>query len=355
MQLKYTALIFSTIIVLASCSGRRGISNERKPVTGELKGTVMKSGSMSGILLLGSYGDYLLFKTADKDGKLAAYKVDGDSLIFVCKGIIKGRGPHEFIYNEYSMRSDTLFVLDATPTGPIGLFGIPLDDITAISDYSRWREYSMEGMPQIMTGLYFASLGGGRFIVTGGKSDEKQIFSMLDFNKRKVSPIEFWPDDGYEGPNITKQLVYDNGRVSSMDDKILYAPSKGRYLALFKERNGSLKDWKTIYGVFPKFKSRKDGNPIFAEGGYEGVKFVVSERKIYAHVRRQYDGKGYKGYPEYCFDEIETYDWDGNFLGNYRTDRPYITFVPSQDDKYIYTTSIDLSTKEDMVVRYRIE
>ena len=110
--------------------------NERKPVTEELSGEVLR---LNGIqvpspVLLSSCGDLLLVKTSDNNAKIALCRVDGDSVKVVDRGIKKGRGPYEFIYANYCVSGDSLFVMDSNPMGFTALYGIPLKK-GALSDY----------------------------------------------------------------------------------------------------------------------------------------------------------------------------------------------------------------------------
>ena len=62
----------------------------------------------------------------------------------------------------------------------------------------------------------------------------------------------------------------------------------------------------------------------------------------------------YKGYPGYYYDEIEVYDWDGNFVRNYQTAQPFMTMSVTDDDSTLYTISVDLDTMEPEIVKYML-
>ena len=62
-----------------------------------------------------------------------------------------------------------------------------------------------------------------------------------------------------------------------------------------------------------------------------------------------------QGYSSTYTDEIEVYDWNGKFIDNYETDRPFFTFAVSPDNRFLYTLSKDLDTEERIVMRYDLK
>ena len=49
----------------------------------------------------------------------------------------------------------------------------------------------------------------------------------------------------------------------------------------------------------------------------------------------------FQGYPAYYVNKIEVYDWNGAYIKTYHTDNPFCSFYVSDDDRIIYTLSIN--------------
>jgi hypothetical protein len=345
------------IVVIASCSRNVESPGERKSVTAELSGEVLDCKSFVGGYLLNAYKDCLIFDTYDNSAKIAIYRIDGDSLVLADKGIKKGRGPYEVIYANYCQSGDSLFVLDSNPMGFNTIYGIPLNEAGALSDYGQWKKYPCDGIPQMITAGYFVKIGSGRFVVNAAEPGTEHIFSILDYTDRSVTQLEYWPEDGNECETEVKQMAYINNWISGgVGDRVVYAAGKGRYMAIMRPEDGVMKEKSMIYDVFPKFTS-KNYNIKYEMDQYKGIFVTSSAKRIYAKLYQDDWGESeeYKGYSPHFFDEIEIYDWNGRFIKCIRTDRPYSSFCPSPDDKYIYTTSIDLETGEDLILRYRVK
>ena len=359
MNVRFFTACFVLVALAISCKENRQSNNERKPVTEELSGEVLHFDGIQvpSPVLLSSYDDLLLVKTADNNAKIALCRVDGDSVKVVDRGIKKGRGPYEFIYANYCVSGDSLFVIDSNPMGFTALYGIPLKVAGALSDYSCWRRYPCDGFPKMITAGYFARIGQRRFVVNAGEPGTQQIFTVLDFNDMSATPLDFWPDDGNECGTEVKQMAYMNNRVFGLaDGRFVYGTRPGRYLSVVKADGTTIKVLSKIYDIFPQFVE-KNHNIRYLPDQHKGVNIRVSDRRLYvaAFPDRKDGDDNYKGFPLSFFDEIEIYDWDGRFIKCIRTDRPYSTFCPSSDDKYLYTTTLNLETGDDVMVRYELE
>ena len=164
--MKNGLFLMLSVVVLGACTLQRGQDNPRKGVTRTLVGQEMKFQNLEGYGIVCLYDDYLFLKEDRDTSRLIAYRVEGDTLKYF-KGLInRGRGPREVYYAEYSLCNDTLFVSNSDPTGMKAIYGIPLSDMNKIDDSNRWKEYSFSENG-IMTGLSFARLDDGVFIIAG--------------------------------------------------------------------------------------------------------------------------------------------------------------------------------------------
>lgn len=354
--------LFLLLLVLVSAAGSCGRHQapdyRTKEVTREVSGTLLKVLDLDGYMLVCAHGDYLFLREDRDTSRLVVYRVEEDSLIRY-KGLIdRGRGPREFYYPEFALNGDTLFVSNSDPSGMKGIYGISLTDMSKIDDPQTWTEYVFTE-PDIMSGQAFAPLGPGRFIIAGGKSGRKEIFSLADFTRRpEREALRYWPNDSTAGPVSSKQMVYMQSRLYSSGKRFVYANNYARYMFIGTVSDGAVKETASIYAHLPQYEVKPDGNIRYSKDGEEGIKPYVTKKFVYAKVGRtirEVDASdGYKGYPNWCFDEVEVYDWNGEFKDNYRTDRPFNSFVVSADDRYLYTMSVDLETKEWIVLRYEL-
>ena len=89
-----------------------------------------------------------------------------------------------------------------------------------------------------------------------------------------------------------------------------------------------------------------------------GIDIYSTADYIYALLERTPEeirkSESYKGYGKYSFDEIEVYDWDGVFVANYQTDKPFYDFVVSPDNHYLYTIAEDPELLEYVITRYEL-
>lgn len=352
----FLPLLFLTYVALPSC--RTVADNGRREVTKTVIGSPMKVVDLYGYRIIGAYNDFLFLHESRDTARLVVYKVEGDSLKYY-KGLInKGRGPYDFYYAEFSLSGDTLFVSNSDPTGMKDIFSIPLDDMSRIDDPQVWKKNSLSEY-DIQTGLSFAPYGNGQFIIAGGKSDSRELFSLLDFHRDpERQAIDFFPNDSTSGPLFAKQSVYMECRMRPGKDCFLYANRSARYMFIAAVKDGSLVEKSVIYSHLPQYEISPDGNYRLNSDGEDGIVPYSTTNRVYAQVGRTWKeiraSDTYKGYPQTYMDEIEVYDWNGRFIDNYQTDRPFFTFAVTPDDRYLYTLSMDLDTGERVVMRYEL-
>ena len=93
-----------------------------------------------------------------------------------------------------------------------------------------------------------------------------------------------------------------------------------------------------------------------------GINVFTTSTFIFVHLKTYQDEEGlqqsisdFKGYPYYYNDELEVYDWNGNFLRNYQTIIPFYDFFVTEDHKTLFTISQDLNTYEPIMVKYELQ
>lgn len=353
-----TSKLFILLVLAVICTCcQSGQNNNRKPVTKMLSGMRMKVNFLEGSKVLGTYENYLFLQESRDTSRVVVYKVAGDSLKRI-KGLIdRGRGPYDFYYPGFSFYRDSLFVCNADPTGIKKIYGISLTEMSKIDDYDQWKEYAFPS-PIMMTWDIFTSFGPGRFLVAGGENDARQIFSIADCVRGECAPVQYWPNDSTEYSNHSKQMVYMNCALCSRGDRVCYAHSEARYMFIGEVDNNSIKETKTIYSSLPKYEVKQDGNIRYGKDGEYGIRLCSTDDYIFAMLGRTVKevraSELYKGYPNYYYDEIEVYDWEGSFVANFQTDKPFYGHAVTSDNHYLYVMTMDLETSEECVVRYEL-
>lgn len=358
MKSLYSPLILiMALVCVSACGNQNSRGSERKSVTRSITGTGMKVRDLDGSGIIGVYEDLLLLRESRDTSRLVIYRMEGDSLIYV-KGLInKGRGPREFLYWESSLSGDSLFVSNSDPSGINAIYGLSLKDISMVDDPKQWKEYTFNEN-NLQTGLTFAKISDGRFIVSGGKANSKQILSVADFKNRTRIPLDFWPADSTQGPLHSKQMVYMQSYLDSQNGLILYSNRNAWYMFIAKAHDEILSIEHIIYSRLPKYKVKPDGNIAYSIDGEYGIIPYTTHEYIYAAPGKTghefMENESYKGYPITFGDEIEIYDWNGKFIDNCQTDIPFSSFAVSSDNRYLYTMSLDLDSKESVVQRYEL-
>ncbi|MCI1785621.1 MAG: TolB-like 6-bladed beta-propeller domain-containing protein [Bacteroidales bacterium] len=350
-------LFFTVLTVSCNNGGKR--SNERKAVTATLSGKELKVKDFPAYRIVGAMKGYLLCKTPIDTSRVVIYRIEEDSLRYAAGIIKKGRGPHEFLNVDFFLSKDTLYVSNSSPSGGIlDIWGIPLDDISNIKDYSRWKGYKWSGQ-DIMFGFNFIKIKNNEFIVAGAIEGTRHFLSKIDFSTNKLHQFDLWPKDSTDAPLSSKQLLYMPSSLFTNNGKLLYACTEGRYMFISKIGDNTLGKPVEIYSHLPDYKLKPDGcNLKYNENCEDGIYPYATSRFIYAQLSRSIKeinaSADYKGYPPYYFDEIEVYDWNGKFIGNFNADRPFSSFAVSPDDSFIYTLSMNLQTKEPIVMQYKL-
>ena len=203
----------------------------------------------------------------------------------------------------------------------------------------------------------FDLLTSSDYIVLGGEYGRESILARLSERSLTWSSVPFWPDDGYKGEALPKQMLYTrNSKVFSNGDKIFYASGEGRYFSILNISGDPVSE-SFIYDEYPSYSVGPDGlNPKRDPESKLGGIACATDSAIYIgllnclHTPAGYVPDNYKGYPPYYIDEIEVYGWNGEYLCTYTLDTPFATFFVS--GRYLYTVTVDRDTMLSEIYRY---
>ena len=269
-----------------------------------------------------------------------------------------GRGPFEVMYSTVKSAKDTLYVLSHTPAGIEGVITIPLH---RCEDMSQWDYNDISEYADIAGGGDIA-VTQDRYIILGEKYGRPNILTVVTRgNAPEILSLDFWPEDGYDGSVISKQVLYMGAsKIFANRNKILYACSEGRYVSILDYSSSILQEH-PVYGEHPEYEQDADGlNARCSPKSKRGVYAYATDSLIYISPLEclirdgKYCPKTYKGYPPYYNDRIEVYDWDGHLTCIYVLDKPFGNFYVSDDNASLYTLTVDKETMYSEIYHYKL-
>ena len=153
---------------------------------------------------------------------------------------------------------------------------------------------------------------------------------------------------------MSNSSLYHNKRMN----RFLYKSGNGQLLELFDLKGRNFKTIGYICDEFPKYKLADDGlnyKLLYPnEKNYEIIEVSVNDSFIYLMSTPGIPHMEYKKYPFYYGDFISVYDWNGNKIKEFKTDIPFCTFVVDSNNEYLYTSTIDNESGDDIIIRYEL-
>ena len=341
------------LLLLSSCSAPTRETAPTMALTGEQVGI----GSEESLYEL-VYADDTMVVAHLFSGSHRLKMFDLDSLERSYEFLNVGRGPFEVTYSTVKSTRDTLYVLSHTPAGIEGIITIPLH---RCDDISQWDYEDISEYGDIAGGGDIAATQD-KYIILGEKYGRSNILTAVTRGDGpEMHPLDFWPEDGYDGSVISKQVLYIGAsKIFANRDKILYACSEGRYVSILDYSSGILQEH-PVYGEYPEYEQDADGlNVRRSPKSKRGVYAYATDSLIYISPLEclirdgKYSPKTYKGYPPYYNDRIEVYDWDGHLTCIYVLDKPFGNFYVSDDDASLYTLTVNKKSMYSEIYRYSL-
>lgn len=338
------------LLLLSSCAMQHEDRSERFV---SLNGEKLETDSEMSLLEIVYADDSLIVATLiSPDCQLAAIPIGGGSE--TRQFLHKGRGPLEVVYANIKAHNDSLFVLSHDPYGINGLIKIP---VSGIRDMTEWEYIDFSDIDNLGIGNDFDLLTSSDYIVLGGEYGKESILATLSEQSLSWSPVPLWPDDGYKGNALPKQMMYTReSKVFSNGDRIFYASGEGRYFSILNISEDPVSET-FIYDEYPSYSAASDGlNPKRDPKSKLGGTVYATDSAIYIGLLTcllspaGYVPDDYKGFPPYYTDEIEVYDWDGRYLYTCTLDIPFSSFLVS--DGHLYTLTVNLDTMLSEIYRY---
>lgn len=354
--MKSFLFVMAAAMLLISCNSGRGDDLPKK-VTDYIEGRVLHCNDIVGNGFVSVLGDTVIMKYYRARHICAMFTVSGDTLSKVSDFLYRGRGPKELLNPILREENGCVYALDRTGYGAGRMLKIPIDSTDFVDDLSCWEEEDLTwSNPMNMGGGDFLFLSDGNMLLTGDDWGVENLLSVLDLTKKRKYPVGYWIEDGYDGAVLPKQSLYGKMSLFRNGEKVLYVCGEGRYMELLGMEKGKIISRTSIYAQPPEYIDKDGLNFGLTSDSERGIRVCTTERYIYAVLcgRWNYPEK-YKGYPCGYRDEIEVYDWDGDFIRKFQTSVPFDAMSVSEDDKVLYTLSVDLDSMEPVVIRYDLD
>lgn len=334
-------------------------SNHPLTIVEQKNGCILDTDSLfNGNYLYGMNDNYIIMRSYDRDSLIYVSTIVGDSLKTNHSFLSKGQGPYDVNLISVNVDDSLLTILDVKG-GKAFLIDYRIrsqkKDWVKINLSSKIRETFTFGTSDI---VWVDSVS---FLFLGGQINSKNILSIYNTKTGDVSPVDYWPNDGFKGEKMIKQMVYmSNSSLyhNKRMNRFLYKSGNGQLLELFDLKGRNFKTIGYICDEFPKYKLADDGlnyKLLYPnEKNYEIIEVSVNDSFIYLMSTPGIPHMEYKKYPFYYGDFISVYDWNGNKIKEFKTDIPFCTFVVDSNNEYLYTSTIDNESGDDIIIRYEL-
>jgi len=268
-----------------------------------------------------------------------------------------GVGPNEF--NSTNIILGTNSNLIASNNGGWGalteFYKIPLSQL---AETDKWVRFPMENLVALRGATHFVEVNDSTILSTTLEYNKPYFLSLTNLNTQQLTPIEFWPEDSYDGPCIPKQAIYvDNTRLHKSGNKYLYVCGEAQYAFIFTLDGHKLSIVKELFTEKPEYECNDDKINYRLHRNGKDVRVAVTHDRIYALLRGlREDGQGLAKYnvPEEG-NEVMVFDWNGEPISLLELDRKGTDLIVSADNSNLYLFSSSDELNGDGIRKYTLE
>lgn len=340
MKIKKIFLSLIIISPLISCSDKNAELNV-VPLDGQIVKIDSVNMAMRPMWLLGDklYGKDNFNLVSGKLTKTEWQKAE--------KILEAGHGHNEFGMVALSQDKDgTIYVLDRPFQGQklLSLTKIQnSDSIAAIKDQTKWEKYDLGKLPPFFQCAdNFEVLSDSTILVTGAPiKDLSHLFSIINFKKQTVIPLDYWPDDGTPETQVNEKfVVYTSGCDVEGNGKgrFLYWDDSGKVAFIFTIDGTKVNILNQIYSdPLPTPSSGKTPltERICCCSDNERIYLLYKDSNSNGEKLEKFD----KTDPFPMGNTIEIYDWDGVKQQIIQLDKYGKVIMLSEDSKTLYLYS----------------
>ena len=223
--------------------------------------------------------------------------------------------------------------------------------VADIKNVSAWKRYDLSRLRTFHDfSRFFVSASDSTILIAGTPQDDyRHLFSVMDYKNQKVYPLDYWPEDGVNVPDIVKTSIYTaySELYTNGKGRFLFNGGRERYSFIFTIDKDKVNVVKELYKVYSDYKAQ-GLNYVTLSRNSEELRVAANEKNIYMLlVDSDSDGRFYGKLPidDFSFfiygNTIELYDWDGNKKKILYLDHYGQRIFLSDDGKKLYLFSDD--------------
>lgn len=361
MQMK--RFLKNNLIIIGLCLGFISCSSEQKYVeTENLQGELMVTDSLNAGANPSILADsvWLLSSFSNKFNTNVSVQ-KGDSLKTKTLAFMRGAGHGEYDKTAFAVSSDkSLYVLNCSSNGnKIYSLSRVAQAKWLNGNYKIDESYDLTKLPALryIPGNYIM-LSDSTFLICGAPySQIEHIFTVVNFKKSTLTPLNYWPKDKNQKGGLAKHSVYtDNASIFRNKDKFLYLCGWERYAFLFKIDEGNVEVEKELYSEKLDYKEIADGNYAPTKISGKSLRMDANQKAIYFFlIEKNKEGQEPKNYMESQFgNEVEVYDWDGKLLRHIILDKVGYNIKVSDDNKCLYLFTMNTKSNAHEIWQYQL-
>lgn len=357
---KTIKLIVAVLFLSLSCCKTESTDLAMKNLTGTKISTDSAYLRLYPKLLI---GDTLISSTTSRNANYCVSVFRNDSLITLGTILPKGNGHGEYHSARFGADcKERLKIIDVIGSSSI-MKRYEQSHIHEFLNPNPENDSSASTIPEMDPIRYvtnsFVCIGDSSILFNGStyKSPD-HLFSIADLRNGNVETLDFWPQDGYDGPSLPKQSVYtDNAVILKGDNKFLYKCGEERYAFIFSIEGNQIIVEKELFTELPDYEQASDGlNYNLRSRSIRRLECEATKRNIYALlVDKNNKGENATNWAESdSGNEVMVYDWNGNIKTKLIFDNVGTHIKVTDDDKILYLFSDNPNNGEKEVYSYPI-
>lgn len=349
-------ILLAMAVLLASCGST---SSESEIETEEITGTqILADDNFEGGTCRFFSGDTLVFWCDNPQYIYTFAMLRGDSIISLGNVCKRGQGPRECTFaSMFTDREGKLFSITSFSgamasinrhsAATASFIGEPvyLDSIVR-----RIKCSDLSIVPLSEDSIFF---------IGGDYNNLHQIFSLLDIRNKKLTALDYWPEDGFRGNDFIKSNIYsDNAQLfTNYNGKYVYCTGLNRNAFIFTINGQHVNIEKTLFDNPIKYEAALDGINYKSDPEPESLRMKATPHAIYfLMIDKDVRGADAKSSATSNYGDIVLkYDWEGNLMNKYKLDRVAFGINVADNDSTLYCQTEDPETGETLMYRYSLK
>lgn len=224
--------------------------------------------------------------------------------------------------------------------------------VADMKDNSSWKRYELSSIKDkySFSGEQFYSLSDSTILLFGMPLDDRRhVFSIMDYKNQKVTPLDFWPEDGVVVPDAAKYSIYSKHSelYGNGKGRFLYKCGSERFSFIFTiDNDNKVNVVKDLYKVYPDYKELDEWNAAYVSRSSEELCVAAGENNICMLLLDSdpegnlYGKMSLENYSTLIYGNVvELFDWDGNKKNVLYLDHYGKRIFLSEDGKKLYLFS----------------